>query len=84
MVSVRPDFIPQIQGTPHLGVLSGRLGMPQGTNNVLSSAITIHTGRGNPLSQKTTQAWQVTTGYSNASGSVNEIPQNGMFVEVRW
>ena len=82
--SVGPDFIPYIQGTPHLGPLSGRLGMPQGTSEALSSPIIIHTGRGNPLSQKTTSAQQVTTGYINANDLINEIPQRGMLVEVRW
>lgn len=68
----------------HTGLLSGRLGMPQGTSNTLSSPIIIHTGTGNPLSQKTTQAWQVNTGYINANDSVNEIPQSRMLVEIRW
>lgn len=58
--------------------------MPLGTNDMASFPFIIHTGRGNPLSQKTTRAWQVNTGYLNANDLVNEIPQSRMFVEGRW
>lgn len=64
-------------------LFSDRLGTPRGIHDTVSLPIIIYTGRGNPLSQKTTQVWWVNTGYINANYLCNEIPKSGMSMKVR-